>query len=97
MQGEIFINLQHAEISRFYGIMIKMFFFDHLPPHFHAEYGEYKAQINIQTGEIIEVKLPRRALRLVQDWAELHREELNENYTESLKQGGVIKKIEPLK
>jgi hypothetical protein len=85
------------EISRFYGIIIRMFFLDHSPPHFHADYGEYKAQINIETGEVIEGELPRRALRLVQDWAELHRAELAANYLESQKQGGVIRKIEPLK
>ena len=85
------------EISRFYGILIKMFFFDHLPPHFHAEYGEFKAQIKILTGEVIEGELPRRALRLVQDWAELHKSELIENYNATQKQGGILKKIEPLK
>lgn len=84
------------EISRFYGIIIKMFFFDHLPAHFHAEYGEYKVQMNIITGEIIEGEFPARALRLVREWLEIHREELIENYNESQRQGGVIKKINPL-
>ncbi len=64
------------EISRFYGIIIRMYIKDHSPPHFHAEYGGNEAMINIQTGEIIHGDLPRRALRLVQDWAELHKEEL---------------------
>lgn len=85
------------EISKFYGIVIKMFFLDHLPPHFHAEYAEYKAQVAIETGEIIKGELPRHALRLVQDWAEIHKAELLENYHESQKSGGIIKKIEPLK
>ena len=85
------------EISRFYGIIIKMFFFDHLPPHFHAEYGEYKAQIAIRSGEIIKGELPRHALRLVQDWAELHLQELEENYNASQQSGGILKKIDPLK
>jgi hypothetical protein len=84
------------EISRFYGIIIKMFFFDHLPPHFHAEYGEFKAKFAIENGEMIEGKLPRRAVGLVQDWIELHREELMNNYTEAQKQSGLIRKIEPL-
>jgi len=53
--------------------------------------------INIDTGEQIEGNLPRRALRLVQDWTELHREELNKNWIESQKDNPEIIKIEPLK
>jgi hypothetical protein len=68
------------EISRFYGIVIRMYAGDHPPPHFHAEYGEAAAQIDIRTGSIIEGNLPRRALRLAQDWAEIHRHELLENF-----------------
>ena len=52
-------------ISMFYGIIIRMFFEEHAPPHFHAQYGEYKAAINIDTLEIMEGTLPRRALNLV--------------------------------
>jgi hypothetical protein len=53
------------EISRFYGILIKIYFIDHNPPHFHAEYGEYRAEYNIKTLEIIDGKLPGRANALV--------------------------------
>ncbi|MGH8563774.1 MAG: DUF4160 domain-containing protein [Gammaproteobacteria bacterium] len=63
-------------IGRFYGIVVRMFFDEHAPPHFHAQYGEFKASIDIRTLEVIEGKLPRRALELVLDWAELHRTEL---------------------
>jgi hypothetical protein len=49
-----------------------MFFDDHPPPHFHAVYNEHKAVIDIQRLEVIEGRLPRRALSLVLDWAELH-------------------------
>ncbi len=63
-------------ISRFFGIIIRMFFNEHAPPHFHAEYGESRALINICTLEVIEGRLPRRALELVLDWAELHQGEL---------------------
>jgi hypothetical protein len=84
------------EISRFYGIIIRMFFNDHSPPHFHASYSEYTAQINIDSGNIINGELPKRALRLVQEWTELHRDELVKNYYESQKEGGIINKIEPL-
>jgi len=67
-------------ISMFFGILIRMFFNEHAPPHFHAEYGEYKAVINIQTLEVMEGKMSRRALELVLDWAELHQTELMEDW-----------------
>jgi hypothetical protein len=63
-------------ISRFFGIVIRMFFQEHAPPHFHAEYAEHRASIDIRTLSVIDGKLPRRAQELVLDWAELHREEL---------------------
>jgi hypothetical protein len=67
-------------ISTFFGILIRMFFNEHSPPHFHAEYGEFKAVINIQTLEVMEGKMSRRALELVLDWAELHQSELMEDW-----------------
>lgn len=63
-------------ISRFFGIVIRMFFSEHAPPHFHAEYAEHRATIDIRTLEVMDGKLPRRALELVLDWAELHQDEL---------------------
>jgi Domain of unknown function (DUF4160) len=60
------------EISRFYGIVIKMFFDDHLPPHFHAEYGDLELIVNINTLAIVQGKFPPRALGLVMEWAALH-------------------------
>ena len=63
-------------ISTFYGLLIQMFFKDHAPPHFHVKYGEYKAIIDINKLLLIDGKLPRRALSLVLDWAELHQVEL---------------------
>lgn len=63
-------------ISAFYGIVIAMYFDDHPPPHFDAKYGEHQAQIVIATDEVLHGELPRRALRLVQEWTELHRDEL---------------------
>jgi len=66
------------EIARFYGIIIKLFFGDHPPPHFHAVYGEYIAVFNIQTLEVIEGDLPNRARKLVVEWATIHRTELLE-------------------
>lgn len=53
------------EVARFYGIVIKVFFGDHPPPHFHAIYGEYVALVSIEALEIIEGDLPNRAQKLV--------------------------------
>ena len=64
------------EISRFYGIIVKMYFADHPPAHFHAEYGSEEALLNIETLTIIAGNLPPRALSLVREWASLHKHEL---------------------
>ena len=84
------------EISRFYGIIIRMYAQDHLPPHFHADYSGQVAQIDIQTAEILVGSLPRRALRLVQDWTELHRQELLDNFAGLRLDLPRYRKIEPL-
>lgn len=84
------------EISRFFGIIIFLYMKDHLPPHFHAKYGEYWGKFNILNGELIEGYLPRRAIRLIQDWVELHQEELLYNFEESRKDNPNIKQIAPL-
>ena len=67
-------------ISTFFGIIIKMFFDDHSPPHFHVQYGEYKAIIAIESMVVLKGHLPRRALELVLDWTELHQAELMEDW-----------------
>ena len=67
-------------ISRFYGILIQMYFGDHLPPHFHALYAEFEALIDIQTFEVIRGDLPRRAMALVLEWAQQHRDELRRDW-----------------
>ena len=64
------------EISRFFGIVIKMFFDDHNPPHFHAIYGEYKAVIAIHDFAILEGDLPPKAVGLVMEWTKAHKNEL---------------------
>ena len=84
------------ELSRFFGIVIYMYFKDHLPPHFHAVYQEHEAQISIETGNIIVGDLPKKQTRLVQAWVELHRDELVFNYHESNKDMGTLRKIKPL-
>lgn len=67
-------------ISSFYGILIQMFWRDHLPPHFHVRYAEHKAEIEIRTLAILRGNLPKRALALVLEWASEHREELLEDW-----------------
>ena len=67
-------------ISRFYGIVIRMYFSDHAPPHFHAVYAGDEAVIVIATGEILRGALPDRALRMVREWASIHRDELVANW-----------------
>lgn len=63
-------------ISYFFGIYIKMYFDDHFPAHFHAEYQQYEAQIAIIDGKVITGKLPPSALRMVEEWRKLHIDEL---------------------
>ena len=65
-------------VSRFYGIIIKLYFNDHMPPHFHAIYGEYNAMFDMNSLEMLEGDLPNRAKNLVVEWATLHQNELIE-------------------
>lgn len=57
-----------------------MNFVDHPPPHFHASYSEYEAQVAIATGNVIGGMLPRRAEAMVKEWAAMHRDELEDNW-----------------
>lgn len=83
------------EISNFYGIQIYMYFSEHNPPHFHVKYNEYTAEITIKDG-IVTGSLPRRALNLVFEWLDLHRDELMENWRRGEKKESFIM-IDPLK
>ena len=84
------------EISRFFGIIIRMYFGDHNPPHFHAIYQDATAEYDIYTLSVINGALPARAHAMVLEWASLHRDELIEDWrlASEMKE---IKKIEPLK
>ncbi len=84
-----------TEISRFFGMVIAMYYNDHAPPHFHVRYGSHKGIIAIDTLVVLEGGLPPRALGLVVEWAALHRKELLENW-ESARASAPLKKIEPL-
>lgn len=83
------------EISRFYGIVITMYFSDHNPPHFHARYGSDKAEYDIQTMEVLAGRLPKRAHLLVVEWALEHRDELVHNWTRAVVPSELAK-IKPL-
>jgi Domain of unknown function (DUF4160) len=66
-------------ISRFLGIVIAIYWDDHSPPHFHAKYGDYEITVDIHTG-VVAGKFPKRALRHVLEWYELHKDELLEDW-----------------
>jgi hypothetical protein len=68
------------EVSRFFGIIIRMYYREHNPPHFHAEYSGDEAQFNIESLEILNGRLNARAQRLVREWAALNRSALLENW-----------------
>ena len=81
-------------ISRFLGIVIAMYWDDHLPPHFHAKYGEYEITVNILDG-VVNGKFPRRALRHVLEWYELHKNKLMKDW-DLCRQQEMPEPIEPL-
>jgi len=83
------------EISRFFGIIIRMYFDDHPPPHFHAIYGNSEAQVAIDPIFILEGDLPRRAVSMVIEWAALHQHELMSNW-QRLRESQAARKIPPL-
>jgi len=68
------------EISRFFGIIITMYYGDHQPPHFHVRYGDSKAQVTIETISILNGNLPPRVFGLVAEWALGHQNELREDW-----------------
>ena len=68
------------EISRFYGIIIRMYYNDHNPPHFHAIYGSQEAVVGINPVSLLWGDLPGRALSMALEWAALHQQELQANW-----------------
>lgn len=83
-------------ISRFFGIVIAMYFDDHGPPHFHARHAEGSAKVRIDTLEVIESSLGRRQLRLVLAWAEMRQAELRDNWSRA-RAGERLQSIDPLR
>lgn len=82
------------EISRFLGIVIGIFPREHPPPHFHAVYGEYQITVDIRSG-VVHGHFPKRALRLVLEWLDLHQQELLEDW-DLVQAGRPANKIAPL-
>lgn len=84
------------EISRFFGIVVAMFYEDHNPPHFHARYSTDEAVIKISDFTVLEGYLPPRAMGLVMEWATIHKNELLRDW-EVAKDKRPLFSIEPLK
>ncbi|MEH2402439.1 DUF4160 domain-containing protein [Nostoc sp.] len=83
------------EISRFFGMIVTMYYNDHPPPHFHVRYNQQKAIISIETLEILEGKLSSRAFKLILEWATLHQNELMENW-ELARDNQILNSVLPL-
>jgi len=83
------------EICRFLGVVIKMFFDDHNPPHFHAQYGDGEALIDMRNLSVLAGRLPPRVVGLVIEWATLHQQELVEDWQRAQAQQP-LQKIPPL-
>lgn len=81
-------------ISRFFGIIIYMYWRDHAPPHFHAKYGDDEIIVEIKSGAVTG-EMSKRGLALVQEWRELHKNELLENWRLA-EQKKELKRIDPL-
>jgi len=84
------------EISRFFGIVIKMYFDEHPPPHFHAIYGEHEAVIDIHSLVVIHGYVPPRVLGMVIEWASQHRDELHDLWEQAANRHSLYK-LPPLK
>ena len=82
-------------VSQFFGILIYLYYNEHAPPHFHAEYGGEEALYEIQTLRVYAGSLPRRVHNLVLEWADLHREELMQEWQKA-RNGEPLGKILPL-
>jgi hypothetical protein len=78
------------EISRFFGIIIKMFFDDHNPPHFHAEYSGNVALIDIRSLSVFSGRLPPRVTGFVIEWATIHQQELFDDWNRAQKQQEIL-------
>ena len=81
--------------SRFFGIIIALYWSDHAPPHFHAKYAGQEAAVDIKTGKVLERELSKRASKLVEDWRKIHEVELMQDWNLA-KQRKPLRVIAPL-
>ena len=88
-------NYLMPQISYFLGVIIRMFYRDHNPPHFHAVYAYFEGIIDIEKNEIIGGYLPSRVLAIVSEWTAIHQNELMDNW-ERARQQESLKDIAPL-
>lgn len=84
------------EISLFFGIRITINFDDHNPPHFHAKYADSECCVNILDCAVMSGSLPRKQLRLVVAWAEIHKDELMQDWELARNGESPLKRIAPL-
>ena len=83
------------EVSRFFGISIRMYWDDHNPPHFHAIHGDAEAEVGIDPVALLRGRFPRRALGMVMEWAAVHQQELRDNW-KLLRHDQAPRRIDPL-
>jgi hypothetical protein len=83
------------EISRFFGIVIAVYYDDHLPPHFHVRYGEHRARVSIDPLAVLAGGVPPRVWQLVHEWAAAHRDELRDDWTRA-RDHQPLRTIDPL-
>lgn len=83
------------ELSRFFGVVIAIYYADHQPPHFHVRYGDQKAVIEIEALTLLRGRLTPRAFGLVMEWSAAHQDELRENWDRA-RRHEPLEPIEPL-
>ena len=83
-------------VSEFFGIKIYMYWNEHFPEHFHAEYGKFKVLVSIQEAAVLKGAFPAKQLKLVLAWCEIHKDELMTNWL-AAREHGKITGIEPLR
>ncbi len=84
------------EISRFFGVIIRMYYDEHEPPHFHAIYGDDEAQVGVDPIHVLRGELSSRTVSMIVEWAALHQRELMDNW-QRLRADQPTRKIQPLR
>lgn len=83
-------------LSAFYGVVVKMYFDDHAPPHYHAEYGEHELVVGILPILILAGSAPKRVRSMIVEWSALHQQELLSNWElcKAMRQPNAIEPLE---